>query len=241
MTVKHLQNIQSNRRSGKDSGTWFLYRSAFLLWYHCKIGLYLKPLKSPEKYTKQTALKRVRFALSYPHQTSEKWFHFKPATQTLTTRGRVTKHLHPSPCRTPIRAGGSAEIQHRLHPVHAWGAQHASHLRLDGQSSGLPSPQTSAQVFAPVCRWLLPPVQAPSGFPFSRWPGDECNSRRGAYHCQAAPEKRARCPCGWSQRERTIPWPPAGRAGDVEALVTSGEAMSAALLPHLDQLLLCIL
>lgn len=139
----------------------------------------------------------------------------------------VTKHLHPSPCY--IRAGGSAEIQHRLHPVHAWGAQHASHLRLDGQNSGLPSPQPSAQVPAPVCRGSLPPVQAQSGFPFSRWPGDEGNSRRGAWHCQAAPEKRAHCPCGWSQRERTIPWPP---AGDVEALVMSGEAKSAALLPH---------
>lgn len=142
----------------------------------------------------------------------------------------ATKHRHPSSYRTRIRAGGSAEIQHRLHPVHAWGAQHASHLRLDGQNSGLPSPQPSAQVLAPVCRRWLPPVQAPSGFPFSCWAGDECDSQRGACHCQAAPEKRAHCPCGWAQRERTIPWSPAGRAGDVEALVMSGEAMSAALL-----------
>lgn len=168
-------------------------------------------------------------------------FHIKPQKNVFILNllvkqwppgAAVTQHLHPPPCRTPIRTGGSAEIQHRLHPVHAWGAQHASHLRLDGQNSGLPSPQPPAQVLAPVCRRVLPPVQAGSGFPFSCWPGDEGNSGRGAWHCQEAPEKRPRCPCGWSQRERTIPWPPAGCAGDVEALVMSGEAMSAALLPH---------
>lgn len=36
MTVKHLQNIHSNRRSGKDSGTCGIFG------YHCKIARYFK-------------------------------------------------------------------------------------------------------------------------------------------------------------------------------------------------------
>lgn len=139
------------------------------------------------------------------------------------------RNIYISLYRTHIGAGGSAEVQHRLHPVHAWGAQHASHLWMDGQDPGLPSPQPPAQVSSQVCRWLLPPAQAPTGFPSSCWPGDECNSLRGACHCQASPEKKAHFPCGWSQSEPDHPWPPAGRAGDVEALVMIGEAISEAL------------
>uniref|UniRef100_A0A3B5A707 Transcription cofactor HES-6-like n=1 Tax=Stegastes partitus TaxID=144197 RepID=A0A3B5A707_9TELE len=110
--------------------------------------------------------------------------------------------------------GGPAEIQHRLHPVHARGPQHAAHLRLDGQNSGLPSAQPPPQVPAQVHRRAAPhPARPPSAgrprhAPQRRPPGRE-----------AAPQRGARLPRGWTSGEVGAPQLPPGDAGDVEALV----------------------
>ena len=85
----------------------------------------------------------------------------------------ITSTPIPSfPCRFLIRPGGPAEIQHRLHPVHAWGPQHAADVWLDGQDSGLPPAQPPPQVPAQVLRRASPHrVPAQTQRPSSSRPG----------------------------------------------------------------------
>lgn len=59
----------------------------------------------------------------------------------------VSPPLHSRP---HLRPGSTAEVQHRLHPVHARGPQHAAQLRVDGQNIGLPPAQPPAQIPAPL-------------------------------------------------------------------------------------------
>lgn len=63
---------------------------------------------------------------------------------------------NPTPSSHRLHFGSPAEIQHRLHPVHARGAQHAPHMRVDGQDPGLAAPKPPAQIPAKV-HWGAPP------------------------------------------------------------------------------------
>lgn len=143
--------------------------------------------------------------------------------RAVTSRGCHNFTHPPFPCCRPhIRPGGPAEIQHRVHPVHARGPQHAPHLRLDGQNPGLPSPQPPPQVPAPVHRRAPPPAGTQTGRPSSRRPRDGAPRQppqSRAPHWDAAPEGRARLPRGQSPRGAGAAQLPAGDAGDVEALV----------------------
>lgn len=120
-------------------------------------------------------------------------------------------------CRLHSRPRGPAEVQHRVHPVHAWGPQHAPHLRLDGQNPGLPSPQPPAQVLAKVHQWMPPPALTQSGCPSSSQSSSMArhhNPQRRPPRWEGAPERRAHLPHDWWQGETST-----GNAGDVEALV----------------------
>lgn len=160
----------------------------------------------------------------------------------VTTRGCYNFTPAPfSSCRPHIRPGGPAEIQHGVHPVHARGPQHAPHLRLDGQNSGLPSPQPPPQVPAQVHRWAPPPAHTQTGGPSSCQSRDEAPRHNPQSRPrEAAPERRAHLPCGWSPRETGTPKLPAWNARDVEALV-NWWIDDLGCLFLLDHPLLCIL
>lgn len=140
---------------------------------------------------------------------------------TFTTRGLYTLYTHDIfsfTSRSNTWPGGPAEIQHRVHSVHARGPQHASHLRLDGQDSGLQAAQPPPQITAQV-HWRLQPEPAQTRCPF------RCPSAIRVGHApQRAPQKATSeggfAPsAGGTAGEARTPQQSSEHDGDVEALV----------------------
>lgn len=110
--------------------------------------------------------------------------------------------------------------------MHARGAQHAPHVRVDGQDPGLAPPKPPAQIPAKVHRCAAPSGHAKPGQPGGGRSSQEARGRPPQRERRAQPQSRS---------------PPElspGDAGDVEALVKTSDLIEPSCVMYLIDMLL---